>query len=106
MKILQSLVIVVGISLLMPSCVVRPVRGGVAVSPAPGVGVYTSLPRGFTAPYYAHGGRYYYGGRWEVGRFHDHGRVYTGRYFHNGRHIYGGRFHPGHAATAPRVHHR
>lgn len=103
----------IGIALCLPSCVVRPGRPGPHVAVPPGgvsagvagvsVGVYDTLPPGYTSPYYLYGNRYYYGGRWEPGRFFYHGRHYDGRYFHNGRFIYGGRFHSG--GPGPHRHH-
>ena len=93
------------LALLLPACVVRPGRVAphVAVGPAGAgvgaagvtVGVYDRLPPGYTAPYYHYGNRYYYGGRWETGRFLHRGRYYPGRYWHGGRYFYTGRFHPG-----------
>lgn len=87
----------------LSSCVVPPPRAPgphVAVT-TDGIGVYDTLPRGFASPYYLFGNRYYYGGRWETGRFTHRGRAYDGRYFHNGRYIYGGRFNNGPRASAP-----
>lgn len=60
-----------------------------------GVGYYRTLPRGHNSPYYQHNNRYYYGGRYEPGRFNYHGRVYNGRYNHGGHYLYGGN-HYGH----------
>lgn len=94
-----------GIAVLVPSCVVRPGPHGPVVSIAPGaVGVTEVLPPGYAAPYYFYGRRYYYGGRWEPGRFRYHGRYYDGRYVHNGRYFYGGHFHAG--GPGPHPHHR
>lgn len=58
-------------------------------------GIYDTLPRDYAGPYYSYGNRYYWGGRWETGRFMYRGRHYDGRYFHNGHYFYGGRFHAG-----------
>ncbi len=59
-----------------------------------GPGFYHRLPPRYAGEYYLHGGRYYYGGRHELGRFRYEGRYYPSRYSHGGRYYYGGLFSP------------
>ena len=98
-----------GAMTLLPSCVVPPPHppGHVAVG-AGGIsfGIYDTLPAGYASPYYYYGSRYYWGGRWETGRFVYRGRHYDGRYFHNGHYLYGGRYHGGPAVRGGVHHHR
>lgn len=75
---------------LLPSCLPPPPHVQVrAVLAEPGY--YDTLPTGYRGEYYQEGGRYYYGGRHEVGRYQWNGRVYDSRYSHNGRYYYNGR---------------
>ena len=99
----------VGIVTLLPSCIVveepyyrHPHYYGPAYRP----GVYAVLPPGYGGAYYFHEGRYYYGGRHEVGRFYWNGRYYDHRYSHNGRYYYGGRYAHGHEERSEGHHHR
>jgi len=56
-----------------------------------GIGVYSSLPPGYTGDAYYHGNRYYSGGRYETGSFNYLGRRYDNRYQQgNGSYLYGG----------------
>jgi hypothetical protein len=56
-----------------------------------GIGVYSSLPPGYSGNAYYHGNRYYSGGRYETGSFNYQGRRYDNRYQHSdGSYLYGG----------------
>lgn len=78
---------------LLPSCLPPPplhhVRAVVR-----GPGYYDSLPSSYRGDYYQHNGRYYYGGRHEVGHYRSDGRVYGNRYYQGGRYYYGGQYSP------------
>lgn len=78
---------------LLPSCLPPPsmVHGRVPIRTP---GYYDALPGDYRGDYYQHSGRYYYGGRHEVGRYRSDGRVYGNRYYHGGRYYYGGQYQP------------
>lgn len=100
-----------GSASILSSCVVPPPPGRATVGVGVGAGrvsfgVYDALPAGYTSPYYYYGNRYYWGGRWETGRYVYHGRHYDGRYFHNGHYLYGGRYHGGGPVAHAGRHHR
>ena len=75
----------------LPSCLPPPpyYRARVAVR---GPGYYEALPSDYRGDYYQHEGRYYYGGRHEVGRYRYEGREYGNRYYHGGQYYYGGQY--------------
>ncbi|HBJ88023.1 MAG: hypothetical protein Q8M07_20070 [Prosthecobacter sp.] len=81
----------------LSSCVYPPPGPPVArVGVGIGTGYFSTLPPGFSSPYYYYGNRYYYGGRWEPGHYTYQGHPYAGRYFYNGRYLYGGTHHGHH----------
>jgi hypothetical protein len=73
-----------------------------------GIGVYSSLPPGYTGDAYHHGNRYYSGGRYETGSFNYQGRRYDNRYQQgNGSYLYGGehQHYPGQSSSHDRGSH-
>ncbi len=94
MKFLLTSFAIAAVSLL-PSCVVEPGRQGHRRAVVYQAGIYDQLPAGYLGSYYWRDGRYYYGGRYELGRYRWHGRNYDHRYYHDGRYYYGGRYYRG-----------
>ena len=92
MTTLQSLFLASVAGFTMTSCLVLELPGngprGRTISSS--VGVYDELPRSYVGDAYLYQNRYYYGGRYESGVFHDHGRQYSDRYYHGGQYYYGG----------------
>ncbi len=77
-------------ALLLPACLPPPPGVHVrAVVSNPGY--YDRVPHNYHGSYYQHDGRYYYGGRHDVGHYHWNGQDYDSRYYHSGRYYYGGR---------------
>jgi hypothetical protein len=73
-----------------------------------GIGVYTSLPVGYSGNAYHHGNRYYSGGRYETGSFNYQGRRYDNRYQQSsGQYLYGGQHqhYPGQSSSHDRGSH-
>ena len=70
-----------------------------------GIGVYSTLPPGYSGNAYYHGNRYYSGGRYETGSFNYQGRRYDNRYHQgNGTYLYGGQHQ--HYSGQPSAYHR
>jgi len=55
-----------------------------------GFNTYSTLPPNYSGNAYLYNGRYYSGGQYQTGTYHDHGRQYSDRYYHNGQYYYGG----------------
>lgn len=73
----------------------EPVLPGGVVVVVPGhtsFGIYQQLPPDYEGEYYLYNKEYYYGGRYETGKFSYEGRDYDSRYFHDGKYVYGGHF--------------
>jgi len=91
---------------MLVSCVDPGRSGSGHISSASrGAPVYATLPNTFAGNAYLHNGRYYSGGNYQTGRYHDHGRSYGNRYYHNGRYYYGGEYQQ-HAAKPGRQEYR
>ena len=55
-------------------------------------GIYDALPPEYDGDYYLYNKRYYYGGKYETGKFSNEGHDYDGRYLHDGKYVYGGHY--------------
>lgn len=69
------------------------IPGAVVVVPGHvNFGVYEVLPPDYDGEYYLYNKHYYYGGKYETGKFTYEGHDYDSRYFHDGKYVYGGHF--------------
>ncbi|MCE9520037.1 MAG: hypothetical protein K8R87_10860 [Verrucomicrobia bacterium] len=55
-------------------------------------GIYDALPSDYDGDYYLYNKRYYYGGKYETGKFSYEGHDYDSRYYHDGKYVYGGHY--------------
>lgn len=92
MNPIQSILLAAVATVTLSSCVVADYPGGPPpiTSVSATYGVYDTLPPTYSGEAYRYQNRYYYGGRYEQGRYSYQGRPYTNRYYHNGRYFYGG----------------